>query len=180
MIQLAQLTQLAQESVYELVEPDGGRMTFRYVHKAHETMYGGVMFRSRLEARWAAFFDLLRWKWEYEPVDLECWVPDFRVKEPCGHSECGGYHGLYVEVKPIESLDEAEKYWYERKFPFNSAVCGTNPSVVYGEACHGSGGGVIGPKGYGKGCLFHSGIEDLERFWRIAGNWTQWIPRPIQ
>ena len=32
------------------------------------TLYGGVRFRSRLEARWAAFFfDVAGWSWEYEP-----------------------------------------------------------------------------------------------------------------
>ncbi|MEA2669684.1 MAG: hypothetical protein QOJ33_2618, partial [Chloroflexota bacterium] len=27
------------------------------------TTYDGVNFRSRLEAKWAAFFDLLGWRW---------------------------------------------------------------------------------------------------------------------
>jgi hypothetical protein len=48
------------------------------------TVYAGVQFRSRLEARWAAFFDLLRWPWDYEPIDLEGYIPDFliRAREP--------------------------------------------------------------------------------------------------
>ena len=56
------------------------------------TSYGGVNFRSRLEARWAAFFDLLGWSWEYEPIDLAGYIPDFilNFKKP-----------LLVEVKPI-------------------------------------------------------------------------------
>lgn len=62
--------------------------------KAHPTTYGGVNFRSRLEARWAAFFDLLGWKWQYEPIDLEGWVPDFSIQGASGP--------VYVEVKPIE------------------------------------------------------------------------------
>lgn len=33
---------------------------------AIETEYGGYKFRSRLEARWAVFFDMLGIKWEYE------------------------------------------------------------------------------------------------------------------
>lgn len=41
------------------------------------TLYRGVRFRSRLEARWAAFFDALAWPWDYEPVDLDGYVPDF-------------------------------------------------------------------------------------------------------
>lgn len=35
------------------------------------TMYKGIQFRSRLEARWAVFFDTLGIKWEYEPQGYE-------------------------------------------------------------------------------------------------------------
>lgn len=34
---------------------------------AIETHYAGCRFRSRLEARWAVFFDTLGIRWEYEP-----------------------------------------------------------------------------------------------------------------
>lgn len=49
--------------------------------KAVETEYAGVLFRSRLEARWALFFDLIGLKWEYEPdwfeFDQEAsWLPE--------------------------------------------------------------------------------------------------------
>jgi hypothetical protein len=43
------------------------------------TLFKGVRFRSRLEARWAAMFDLLGLKWDYEPIDLAGWTPDFRI-----------------------------------------------------------------------------------------------------
>lgn len=66
---------------------------FVYTIKAHPTTYAGVNFRSRLEATWAAFFDLCGWGWEYEPFDLEGWTPDFLLK---GASPC------LVEVKPID------------------------------------------------------------------------------
>lgn len=52
------------------------------------TLYRFTLFRSRLEARWAAFADLAGWKWKYEPVDLKGWIPDFWFGIPCGHSEC--------------------------------------------------------------------------------------------
>src|ERR1019366_6005261 len=61
---------------------------------AHPTTYRGTCFRSRLEARWAAFFDLLAWRWEYEPFDLQGWVPDFAVTG-------AGTDALLVEVKPF-------------------------------------------------------------------------------
>ena len=35
--------------------------------KAIETYYKGYRFRSRLEARWAVFFDAAGIKYEYEP-----------------------------------------------------------------------------------------------------------------
>ena len=35
--------------------------------RPYPTLYNGRRYRSRLEARWAAFFDLVRWPFEYEP-----------------------------------------------------------------------------------------------------------------
>lgn len=37
----------------------------------------GINFRSRVEAKWATFFDLLGLDWSYEPYDLEGYIPDF-------------------------------------------------------------------------------------------------------
>lgn len=49
-----------------------------------ETAYAGCRFRSRLEARWAVFFDALKIKWEYEPEGFETsagrYLPDFRIE----------------------------------------------------------------------------------------------------
>ena len=81
--------------------------------KAIETYYNGYRFRSRLEARWAVFFDALGVDYEYEPEgfklqDGECYLPDFRVK-------CYGKRGssneepfdLYIEVKGKMSFEDA-------------------------------------------------------------------------
>ena len=38
--------------------------------KAVQTEYKGYLFRSRLEARWAVFFDTLGIQWEYEPEGI--------------------------------------------------------------------------------------------------------------
>jgi len=50
---------------------------------ALETVYKGVTFRSRTEARWAVFFDSLGLRWEYEPQFFALrsgnYLPDFRV-----------------------------------------------------------------------------------------------------
>jgi hypothetical protein len=49
--------------------------------KAIETIYKGYRFRSRLEARWAVFFDALGWNWKYEVEGFELssgrYLPDF-------------------------------------------------------------------------------------------------------
>lgn len=50
--------------------------------KAIETKYNGYRFRSRLEARWAVFFDALEEPWEYEKEGFDLgeagyYLPDF-------------------------------------------------------------------------------------------------------
>jgi hypothetical protein len=66
------------------------------------TVYEDVRFRSRLEARWATFFDALGWPWEYEPVDLGGYIPDFVLPFEAG--------ALLVECKPAFSLGELEEH----------------------------------------------------------------------
>jgi len=75
--------------------------------KAIETQYRGYRFRSRLEARWAVFFDALRVAWEYEPEGFELgfgerYLPDFRVT----YADCV----WWFEVKPSISLLTASDY----------------------------------------------------------------------
>lgn len=77
----------------------------KYNIKSIETKYAGRVFRSRHEANWAAYFDLLRWEWEYEPFDLDGWLPDFQIK--------GNIHSkkdILVEVKPYEPKEEPEEF----------------------------------------------------------------------
>lgn len=67
--------------------------------KAIETSYRGYRFRSRLEARWAVFFDALHIEWEYEFEGFhldsgEMYLPDFWL--PRFHWPLG----IHVEVKP--------------------------------------------------------------------------------
>ena len=53
--------------------------------KAIETEYNGYLFRSRLEARWAVFFDEIGLTWEYEregfDLDGVWYLPDFWIWE---------------------------------------------------------------------------------------------------
>lgn len=58
-----------------------------------ETAYAGHLFRSRLEARWALFFETLGLRWRYEPEGFELpggkYLPDFWIA------------GIgWVEIKP--------------------------------------------------------------------------------
>ncbi len=61
--------------------------------KAIETHYKGYRFRSRLEARWAVFFDYLEISWEYEPEGFKTsagpYLPDFLL-----------WGDTFAEVKP--------------------------------------------------------------------------------
>jgi len=91
----------------------------KYVH-AIETRYQGYHFRSRLEARWAVFFDTLGIPWEYEPqgfelvplgtgrqqddVHLGHYLPDFYLPSVRG--------GTWYEVKGQRPTDlECSKAW---------------------------------------------------------------------
>ena len=67
--------------------------------KPIETVYNGYRFRSRLEARWAVFFDAMGIKYEYEPegfyIDGEKYLPDFFLPEI----------NAFVEIKSIGAFD---------------------------------------------------------------------------
>ena len=70
--------------------------------KPIETQYKGYRFRSRLEARWAVFFDYLNIKWLYEPEGFDLgdglyYLPDFYLPEL----------DLWIEVKGVmKDIDE--------------------------------------------------------------------------
>ena len=98
--------------------------------KPVETIYNGYRFRSRLEARWAVFFDSLGVDYEYEPEGYELgngerYLPDFRVK-------CYGKRGdkesdpfdLYIEVKGVMTAKDA------RKIRLFSGINDEDPSAV--------------------------------------------------
>jgi len=65
-------------------------------------LYSGKVFRSRLEARWAVFLDLLGVNWDYEPCHYEIgpglyYLPDFYLPDL----------QLWLEVKGAPFLDSA-------------------------------------------------------------------------
>ena len=76
--------------------------------QAIQTTYKGCNFRSRLEARWAVFFDALDIEWLYEPEGFETsfendqnvrYLPDFYFPKT----------GTWVEVKGALSNNDAKK-----------------------------------------------------------------------
>jgi hypothetical protein len=80
--------------------------------KAIETVYNGYRFRSRLEARWAVFFDALEIEYQYEPEGYDLrkqgwYLPDFWLPHSVDELAKEGW-GLWVEIKPIE-LNTSEK-----------------------------------------------------------------------
>lgn len=75
-----------------------------------ETLYKGLRFRSRLEARWAVFLDSLGVEYEYEPEGFNlpgvgAYLPDFRVMCHATRGYEAAPFPLYIEVKGV--MDEA-------------------------------------------------------------------------
>lgn len=77
--------------------------------KAIETRYAGCRFRSRLEARWAVFFDHLKIEWRYEPQGFQLpsgsYLPDFHLPEFLTHEST--LVGTWVEIKG-RAVDQRE------------------------------------------------------------------------
>lgn len=72
--------------------------------KAIETVYNGYRFRSRLEARWAVFFDTMGIRYVYEPEgfvlsDGTMYLPDFYLPDS----------DTYVEIKGVMSDKDKHK-----------------------------------------------------------------------
>lgn len=87
--------------------------------KPIQTRYKGYRFRSRLEARWAVFFDALGLAWEYEPEGFELksgrYLPDFKVTYP----DRGNPIDYWFECK--SSLDSLTQYDMARLLEFEEA-----------------------------------------------------------
>lgn len=163
-------------------------------HPAIPTTFEGVNFRSRLEARWAAMFDLLGWRWTYEPIDLAGYIPDFVVHlaEP-----------TLVEVKPAMSVVELKEMLHGGKIHGDGRpmlLLGASPlefnhDAMFGLYCE-SGSwdfaiahhcesrhvGFFPPWGewHCRVCGHYCGspetmdVDQLDGRWREAGNRVQW------
>ena len=141
-------------------------MSFQYNIKAIPTTYAGVNFRSRLEARWAAFFDLVGWEWDYEPFDLNGWTPDFLLKTSIGH--------VLAEVKPIDvraagsdALIDVFLKALHHALDKRILLLGLNPP---GMALH----TIEGDDVLSETMAVPDGKQI--KGWREAGNLVQWLP----
>ena len=138
------------------------------------TTYKGITFRSRNEARWAAFFDLLKWQWEYEPFDLKGYIPDFVIRFK--------HYPLLIEVKhetdfkALESHDALDKIarsgWdkealivgaalFEERYTSDKRAClGVLAQFMAGESVVTSGGDLI----FCSHCNTNSVNSDIQSF----------------
>lgn len=80
--------------------------------KAIETIYNGYKFRSRLEARWAVFFDECGIEYQYEPEGFDLgdgyyYLPDFYLPE----------QDIWIEIKgkPVEGEDREKIIRFARE-----------------------------------------------------------------
>lgn len=83
--------------------------------KPIETEYKGYLFRSRLEARWAIFFDMCGADWEYEAEGYNLgeglyYLPDFVIHNVPGRLDLNEENkDLYIEVKGKMTDIDAKK-----------------------------------------------------------------------
>ena len=92
------------------------------------TTYRGVRFRSRLEVRYAVFFDEVSWPWQYEPLDLSGYCPDFVLGFEQGD--------VLFEVKgSVEELDVAKAKieasgWTREAVVAPGEICGSRIGLL--------------------------------------------------
>lgn len=113
-----------------------------------ETKYGGYRFRSRLEARWAVFFDHLHVKWQYErqgyQVDDVRYLPDFWLP---------GME-VHVEVKGVMDEPSANKI----AMISGGLIPDTPPTLVLGDIPKL---GEPGPHFIGVGSSYKAGTMEI-------------------
>lgn len=135
-------------------------------------IYDGLLFKTSLEAQWAAFFDLAKWEWRANPSPVGDWSPDFKVQFSCNHSECGGLHSLLVSIVPVDKIEDAGRHpalaqFYQiqgsgsehHKGVDAGAVFGTSPSVSQFQMSHGAGGGSFDVRYW---------VDDSDALWSKA------------
>lgn len=91
--------------------------------KVIETLYRGFRFRSRLEARWAVFFDYLCIPFEYEKEGFDLpsgkYLPDFWLPEQQYWIEIKGQEATQKE---LDLCIELEDYTKHKAFVFDRGI----------------------------------------------------------
>lgn len=115
--------------------------------KAIETVYNGYRFRSRLEARWAVFFDEMgiAYKYETEGFDLGNgirYLPDFWLPHSLPAFAEEGW-GFWAEIKPAQANQDELNKMLElvRQSKHNGLIFQGNPwpneyTVTKISGCH--------------------------------------------
>jgi hypothetical protein len=122
--------------------PGISEMQMNKPHGAIQTHYAGHVFRSRLEARWAVFFDALKVEWKYEEQGYEVagqrYLPDFFL--PSLNAWCevkGDPNGLqkdFTRMATILGPDSPLPGWIEGSSSI--IVFGHVPRVEMGTFFH--------------------------------------------
>ncbi|MGF7146319.1 hypothetical protein HNQ56_004786 [Anaerotaenia torta] len=99
--------------------------------KVIQTYYNGYLFRSRLEARWAVFFDACGVEYEYEPEGYDLgngmmYLPDFLLHGVDGRSS----GDLYVEVKGRMNDNDARKINRFAELGMESEYCEKSKTAI--------------------------------------------------
>jgi hypothetical protein len=140
--------------------------------KPIQTKYNGYNFRSRLEARWAVFFDALKIPYQYELDGFENngekYLPDFYL--PTSET--------WVEVKgdPLALFKDRNKF--RRLHDFGGCLPGFSDSFLlsrYGDISETPGLLLLGdiPNGNSGGVYFHPIIQHHKGLHKL---WTMFLP----
>jgi hypothetical protein len=137
-------------------------------------MHAGIRFRSRLEARWAAFFDEVGWVWEYEPFDLTGYIPDFLISYiKAGRG--GPNTPFLVEVGPCVTLEDyIDKGFKARntETPYPVLVVGASPLIELEQTGDDP---AVGVWSSGHPCRVATASRvAAHEAWATAINTTQW------
>ena len=110
--------------------------------KPIETFWMGYRFRSRLEARWAVFFETLGLRWEYEkegfvlPRSGQKYLPDFYIRglgffeiKPLPDDFIGG------PIWPPEGSPESEFFLEEGRGGILYGIPGIVEDIEYDASC---------------------------------------------
>lgn len=148
--------------------------------KPIETIWNGSRFRSRLEARWAVFFNQLGIEYEYEKEGYELpsgrylpdfWLPDTKlITTTCFDIDINGLilnePGLWVEIKPNQASWKERKKLYElgeaTKFPV-LLLCGVPREYSERDESDWS---IVHPETAGEGIQLFRANEEGECFFR--------------